>query len=205
MSFHEPSIWWLLGLLALPLLWLRWGLARRPGRGGGISYSSLTPLREAGVSWAVRVRLVVPALRTLALGLLVICVARPRSMHEQARTFTEGIAIQLIVDRSGSMLATDFELDRRRATRLEVVKAVVEAFVTGNEDLPGRTNDLLGMIAFATYVDSICPLTLDHARRRHRPRRGASARAGAPARPERTLAGGEQGDDRAHRRREQRR
>ncbi|MCP3905883.1 MAG: VWA domain-containing protein [Planctomycetes bacterium] len=163
MSFHDPSVWWLLGLLLLPVLWWRWALARRPGRGAGVSYSSLEPLREAGVSWAVRLRWIVPALRTLALAVLVVCVARPRTQQEHARAFTEGIAIQLVVDRSGSMLAEDFELDRRRATRLQVVKSVVEAFVSGDDDdLPGRPDDLLGLISFATYADSVCPLTLDH-------------------------------------------
>jgi Ca-activated chloride channel family protein len=48
-------------------------------------------------------------------------------------------------------------------TRLETVKRVFEEFVTGNKkDLPGRPNDLVGMIAFARYPDTICPLTLAH-------------------------------------------
>ncbi len=48
-------------------------------------------------------------------------------------------------------------------TRLEVVKALFLEFVMGNgRDLPGRPNDLIGMISFARYPDTICPLTLAH-------------------------------------------
>src|SRR5262249_44690662 len=34
----------------------------------------------------------------------------------------------------------------------------------GDKDggLPGRANDLVGLIRFARYADSVCPLTLDH-------------------------------------------
>ncbi|MCA9296319.1 MAG: VWA domain-containing protein, partial [Phycisphaerales bacterium] len=31
------------------------------------------------------------------------------------------------------------------------------------DDLDGRPNDLIGLIAFASFADSLCPLTLDHA------------------------------------------
>jgi Ca-activated chloride channel family protein len=43
-----------------------------------------------------------------------------------------------------------------------VVKAVFEDFVIGGDGLPGRPNDLVGMIHFARYPDTVCPLTLSH-------------------------------------------
>jgi Ca-activated chloride channel family protein len=76
--------------------------------------------------------------------------------------FTEGVAIELVVDRSGSMRAQDFTLDGRSVSRLDAVKRVVQQFVTGGERLPGRPDDLIGLIVFARYADSRCPLTLDH-------------------------------------------
>ena len=45
---------------------------------------------------------------------------------------------------------------------MDAVKDVFRRFVTGEGELPGRPNDLIGMIRFARYADSVCPLTLDH-------------------------------------------
>ncbi|MHC4219328.1 MAG: vWA domain-containing protein [Planctomycetota bacterium] len=160
MTFHQPSVW-LLGLLVLlPVIW--WW--RRGGRiRGAVAFSSIEPLRAAGVTWAVRTRWIVAALRSAALILLIICVARPQKANERTRVITEGIAVQLIIDRSRSMLAEDFELSRHTVNRLEAVKKVVHDFINGGDDLPGRPDDLIGLITFATYADSLCPLTLDHA------------------------------------------
>ncbi|MHC5024733.1 MAG: VWA domain-containing protein [Planctomycetota bacterium] len=159
MMFHQPSVWLLLVLLVLPLLWWRWAGRRTRS---AITFSSIEPLAASGRSWAVRLRWLVPALRSGALGLLIVCVARPQRPNERTRIFTEGVAIQLVVDRSGSMLAMDFELDHRATSRVEVVKKVVTEFVVGSDDLPGRPDDLIGLITFATFADSVCPLTLDH-------------------------------------------
>lgn len=159
MTFHQPSVWFLLLLIVLPLLWWRWSGSRRRA---SVAFSSTAPFRHLTPSWAVRMRWIVPALRSLALILLIISIARPLKADERTQVRTEGIAIQLVLDRSGSMRTDDFIVDGRRTTRLAVVKDVVEQFVTGGERLPGRPNDLIGLIAFGTFADSICPLTLDH-------------------------------------------
>lgn len=159
MTIPSPSIWLLLLLLVLPVLWWRW--AR--GRYGAITYSSIDAARAVGPTWVVRLRWLVPALRSGALILLIVCLARPQKANEHTRVFTEGVAIQLLVDRSESMLAEDFVLDRRPATRLAAVRNVVEDFIDGGDALPGRPNDLVGLITFGTFADSVCPLTLDHA------------------------------------------
>jgi len=159
MTFHQPSAWLLLLLVLLPLLWWRRSRGRMRST---IVFSSIEPLQRAGTTWAVRLRWVVTAVRDVALVLLIVCVARPQKANERTRVVTEGIAIQLVVDRSISMLATDFELDGRRANRLDAVKTVVREFIDGGDRLPGRPDDLIGMITFASYADSRCPLTLDH-------------------------------------------
>jgi Ca-activated chloride channel family protein len=159
MSFHQPSVWW---LLLLPLALLPWLPVLRPGRRPALAFSGLATLRRAGTTWAVRARHLVPVLRSGAILLLVVCLARPRLPDETTRVFGEGIAIELVIDRSGSMRETDFRVDGRPAARLDVVKRVVEQFVAGDAALPGRPGDLMGLIAFATFADSRCPLTLDH-------------------------------------------
>ena len=68
----------------------------------------------------------------------------------------------MCVDRSGSMAAEDFEINRAPVSRLTAVKKVFRDFVEGSKDFKGRPNDLISLIAFGGFVDSYCPLTLDH-------------------------------------------
>jgi Ca-activated chloride channel family protein len=62
-------------------------------------------------------------------------------------------------------MTQEMEYDNQRMNRLQAVKKVFASFVFGDKDkkLPGRPNDLIGMITFARYPDTICPLTLGHA------------------------------------------
>ncbi len=153
---------WLLGLLAaLPGLWWLW---RRPRRRAALRFSDITSVRTASASWRHRLRVILPALRTAALALLIIAAARPVSPDETSRVFAEGVAIQLVIDTSGSMRDLDLSPPGRTLTRLDVVKDVVRRFVAGDKELglSGRDNDLIGLIRFARYADAICPLTLDH-------------------------------------------
>lgn len=161
MTFHQDSIMFLTLLALLPLIWWRWLAASRRG---AVRFSSVAPLRKQRPTWAVRARHIIPLLRTLAVGLLIVALARPQKGDEETEIIAEGIAIQLLVDRSSSMLAEDFQIDGKPANRLTVVKSVARDFVLGrpDDDLPGRTNDLIGLIAFAGYADGICPTTLDH-------------------------------------------
>lgn len=154
-----PWVWALLLLLVLPVLWVLWRWRKRRA---AIRFSDLSTLREAGSDWPRRLRLILPILRTAALAGLIVAVARPQRPDESSQIYAEGIAIEMVVDTSGSMRSTDLSPPDRRMTRLDVVKDVFRRFVTGDGDLPGRPNDLVGMIRFALYADSICPLTLDH-------------------------------------------
>ena len=68
----------------------------------------------------------------------------------------------MVVDISGSMQALDLSTDDRERTRLEAVQDVFEEFVLGGSGLEGRPDDAIGLIHFARYADTACPLTLDH-------------------------------------------
>lgn len=154
----QPWVWCLLLLLVLPAGWLLW---LHPRRRPVVRFSSLEALRSVAGVWRPRARLLLPALRTGALGCLIVAVARPQVPNESRRVVVEGIAIQMVLDCSSSMLDTDLSTGREMRTRLDVVKQVFRDFVTGGGKLPGRPNDLIGMIRFARYPDSVCPLTLD--------------------------------------------
>ncbi len=152
--------WVLAGLLLLPALWWFW---HRPSRRPVIRFTTLTIVREVGGSVAARLRRILPVLRLAALACLIVAVARPQQADQTSRTFAEGIAIQMAVDVSSSMNDTDLAPRGRQRTRLDIVKDVFREFVVGNpdSDLQGRPNDLIGMIRFARYADSVCPLALD--------------------------------------------
>ena len=156
MRFESPFAF--LALFVLPLLLL---VLRRRGH-GSIRFSSTVNAGAAGRSLRQRLLFLPTALRCLALALLVVALARPQKGKEQVLDVSQGIAIEMVVDRSGSMGAA-MEYEGERLNRLEAVKRVFEAFVSGDgRDLPGRPNDLIGMIAFARYADTVCPLTLGH-------------------------------------------
>lgn len=154
LEFRDP-IFLLFGLLA-PVVYLL--AARSPSR---IRYSSLSLLRDAPSSWRVRL-LPLPALCLAAAHLaLSIALAGPRTGDASTLIHREGIAIMLVVDRSGSMNARDFVEDDRSVDRLMAVKRVLRRFL-GDQSAPGRPDDLIGLVAFARYADSVAPLTLDH-------------------------------------------
>ena len=156
-SFHWP--WALLLLLALPMP--VYMMLRRP-RQATVRFASLVDMRHCGVSWRSRLRVLLVAGRVLCLGLLVAGLARPRKGIELSQISTEGVAIEAVVDRSGSMRA-EMDYAGLKLNRLEVVKRVLTDFVKGDKrGLPGRTSDLIGLVTFARYADTVCPLVLSH-------------------------------------------
>ncbi|MCH2146181.1 MAG: VWA domain-containing protein, partial [Phycisphaerales bacterium] len=160
MTFHPDAIWLLLLAVLIPVAW--WVSARRRNR-APITFSNVEGAAIAGRSLRSRFRWLPLAVRLVALSLLVTALARPVKANEQTRVSVEGVAMQMLVDRSSSMLAEDFQIEGRRANRLEAVKQVGADFIAGGEGLAGRPNDLIGLISFAGYADSLSPMTLDHA------------------------------------------
>ncbi|MBI9101990.1 MAG: VWA domain-containing protein [Spirochaetales bacterium] len=151
---------WLLMLLGLPLFILT-GNPFGKKRTDGIPYPAAG---KAILKQGIKVKLIfLPKLfGMLAFILLVIALARPVGELVETEKKTEGIALQMVVDKSGSMGAlTNF--DGKEINRLEIVKQVMKDFIFGNsEDLKGRSEDLIGLISFARYADTLFPLSLSH-------------------------------------------
>ena len=156
---HFESPWAFLLLLMIPLFpWLRRLMSGR----GALKFSSIKNAAKVGKTLKQRVAPLTFILRILAAISLIIAIARPQTGREKVRDISRGIAIEMVVDRSGSM-AAEMEYKGNNVSRLEVVKQVFQDFAMGDgRDLSGRPNDLIGMIAFARYPDTICPLTLAH-------------------------------------------
>lgn len=146
--FADP--WYLLALLALPLL-LIW-YVRRLRRGGTLRFTRVGELRTADVRRTGRLRHVLFALRALAVTALVVAFARPQTSVTDQRVTTEGIDIVLALDVSSSMLAEDIT-----PNRIDAAKEV------GAEFVAGRPNDRIGLVIFGGDAYTQVPLTLDHA------------------------------------------
>lgn len=132
-------------------------------RRASVAFSSLGLV--AGGRRSLRERLVwlPPALLALATLCLAVALADPRTGNAVTEVEREGIAILVVVDRSGSMEARDFVRGDFGTSRLDVVKRIFREFVEGGGAFgEGRPDDLIGIVAFARYADGLCPLTLDH-------------------------------------------
>lgn len=158
MQLHSP---WAL-LLLIVLIPLGWLMLRRK-RGAAVKFPSLVDMRRCPVSWRLRLRPLLAVARLLCLALLILALARPRKGTVLSEVSTEGVAIEAVVDRSGSM-NTEMDYDGQKLNRLEVVKRVLADFIEGDSrrELGGRTGDLMGLVTFARYADTTCPLVLSH-------------------------------------------
>jgi len=148
-SFAQP---YLLLLLPVPLLLLavRWWRRRRLYPAA--AYPSLPMVDSRGGGRRARLLAVLPVLRTLALRLLVVALARPRFGEKEVEITSEGVDIVLALDISGSMKAEDFQPHNR----LYVAKREAERFIDG------RVADRIGLVVFASNSYTQCPLTTDY-------------------------------------------
>jgi Ca-activated chloride channel family protein len=156
-ELRDPAL--ILFALLAPLVY--WWAARAPAV---LGFSSLRLVAGAPISWRARFSKLPALLMAVATILLAVALARPRSPDAETRVFREGIAIVMAIDRSGSMNARDLVPTDISIDRLTVVKRVFQQFVLGDgsQSGTGRADDMIGLVAFARYADSVCPLTMDH-------------------------------------------
>jgi Ca-activated chloride channel family protein len=157
MQLYSP--WALLLLLVLPAMAY---LTLRKRRTAAIKFPSLEDLKSCLISWRLRFRPALTVIRLVCLTLLIVALARPRKGTVLSEISTEGVAIEVVADRSGSM-ETEMDYYGEKLNRLEVVKKVLSDFISGDEkELAGRSSDLIGLVTFARYADTKCPLVHSH-------------------------------------------
>ena len=156
MQLYSP-----LALLLLLILPVAAFLMLRKNRTAGITFSTLGNMKKSTVSLRLRLRWTLVAMRLLCLAALIIALARPRKGTVLSNISTEGVAMEVVVDCSGSMQA-EMSYKGQTMNRLEVVKRVLNNFIKGDGPLKGRPNDLIGLVTFARYADTICPLIHGH-------------------------------------------
>ncbi len=107
---------------------------------------------DSGGNLLTEIQLQLPfIMRSVALALIIMAIARPQSLMSWQNVSTEGIDIVISMDISASMLARDFEPDR-----LESSKAVATRFIRE------RPNDRIGLVVYEGEAFTQCPLTTDH-------------------------------------------
>jgi Ca-activated chloride channel family protein len=156
MRFDSP---WVFIIVFLAPVWVWLSLRKPPGR---LRLPTLDASVHAGRTWRNRLIYLPLTLRIAAVFLLVLALGRPQQGAQIVRDVSKGMAIEIVVDRSGSM-GEEIAVPGSFAKRLDVVKEVCQGFVFGNgRDLRGRQDDLIGIISFARYAETTCPLTLSH-------------------------------------------
>lgn len=150
MYFEYPKLLWLLAIPILLAAYYLW--TELSGRRPHFRVPSVTPWKKGGRSALEIVRHLPFLLRTVALVMIVLCIARPRSRTETEKIDSEGIDIVFAMDVSTSMLARDFKPDRLSAAKDISIEFIAQ-----------RPSDRMGIVVFAGESYTQCPLTTDRA------------------------------------------
>ncbi len=150
MFFEYPALLWLLVIPALMLV--HYIYIELSGRRPHLRVPDVKFWKAGGRSVLGVIRHLPFMLRTIALVMIIIAIARPRSSTKMDKIDTEGIDIVLAMDVSTSMLARDFTPDR-----ISAAKDIAIEFISQ------RPSDRMGIVVFAGESYTQCPLTTDRA------------------------------------------
>jgi len=141
---------WLLCLLVLLPVLAYLHYQKQAGRSAPLALSTTREIRKSR-TWKTRLVHIPFWLRLLAIGALIIAMARPRSSFTESTTDGQGIDMVLCFDISGSMTERDFI-----PNRLEAAKRVAEDFVRTRE------GDRIGVVIFSNISFTLTPVTTDY-------------------------------------------
>jgi Ca-activated chloride channel family protein len=148
-TFAEPFFLYLLVLVPAMVVFY---ILKQQKVTASVRMPGLEAFSGSEITFRHYLRHILFALRTLAITLLIIVLARPQKTDKYQDVSTEGIDIVLTQDISGSMLSRDFKPDR-----LEAAKNMATEFISG------RPYDRIGLVVFSGESFTQCPLTTDHA------------------------------------------
>lgn len=143
--------WMLYALIALPFLAVAFFYFSR-AKSTEVKFSSFDNFKGYTPGIKQRLSFLPYVLKLLAIGFVIIALARPQSSSSGRNQTTEGIDIVLALDISKSMLAEDL-----KPNRIASAKKVAEQFIDS------RPNDRIGLVVFGGESFTQCPLTTDHA------------------------------------------
>jgi Ca-activated chloride channel family protein len=146
-TFLHPQLFWLFLLLPVAIAWHIWKCNKQTAT---FKMSSLAGFQSS--IWP-KVYESLFVLRLLAMALIIVAMARPRTVNISNKTkSTKGIDIVMAIDVSSSMLAKDL-----KPNRMSALKKVAKSFVEG------RPNDRIGIVLYAGEAYTKTPVTSDKA------------------------------------------
>jgi Ca-activated chloride channel family protein len=153
-QFGNPSSF----LLLAPLAGAAWCLYAKRIR-QGIRFAPMARIPRQGRSWRTWLSSNTPILVITGLLLLILAMARPQTILSKSHKVSDVIAIEMVVDISGSMEALDMSTrtptGMKYKSRLDAVKEAFASFIEKRE------NDLIGLMVFGGYVSTLAPMTAD--------------------------------------------
>lgn len=147
MQLAYPQYLWLF-LIYIPLI--VWYVLKQRESQPTLAVSTVAPFDKMPKSYKEYLRHLLFVLRLLAIGCLIIILARPQIKDHWRSSSIEGTDIVLSMDISSSMLAKDFT-----PNRLEAAKRVASKFVSGRE------SDNMGLVVFAAEGFTGVPMTTE--------------------------------------------
>lgn len=158
--FANPYFFFLLPTLAVA----GWLVLRRRIR-AGLTFSAVSALPTQRTTWRITVARLLPGMYLFALFLTIIALARPQTVLSRSHRSADMIAMEMVVDISGSMNALDLSVrtptGTKYRTRMDAVKETFADFVER------RPDDLIGLVTFGGYAVTRVPLTADHEALQH--------------------------------------
>ena len=153
--------WALLVLPAILMVLVAELSARAPGAVTVSTGETLLRVRRRGGEAMLRL----PAmLRAAGLGMLAVALAGPLNGFQVREDRANVIDVMLSVDCSGSMSQPDFTLNGQPSDRLTATKLAVRDFIDSRRNETGSRYglDRLGLVCYAGFAWTQCPLTLDY-------------------------------------------
>ena len=141
------------GLLFLFLLYvplIGWYIWKYKNANPSLGLSTTSPVAKLPLSWKPFLIHVCFLLQLVAIGGLIVALARPQSHDNFNTSRINGTDIVIALDISGSMMAKDFS-----PSRFAAAKSTASKFVNQRE------HDNMGLVVFAGESLSLMPLTND--------------------------------------------
>ncbi|MDD4872366.1 MAG: VWA domain-containing protein [Kiritimatiellae bacterium] len=126
----------------------------------GIIFAPISLIPTRGNSFRNYAAFFLSILFLSGLFFTILALARPQTVFSRIRNKTDAIAIEMVVDVSGTMEALDLSIrtatGTKFRTRLDAAKETFDQFTKK------RPDDLIGLVTFGGYATTRAPLTADH-------------------------------------------
>lgn len=155
MQLAYPKILWLF-LVYLPLI--VWYIFKQRNSYPAMKISTTAPFAKLPKSFRASCRHILFILQLLAIGCIIVALARPQTHDSWNKSSVDGTDIVLALDISGSMLAHDYYNGKpEKNNRLDAAKEVATRFISN------RPDDNIGIVIFAGEALTGVPMTIDKA------------------------------------------